>query len=41
MSGWQKSAYVSSDELSDGLSREYNFRTLTAEPITLAEVHAQ
>ncbi|KAF2678345.1 hypothetical protein K458DRAFT_395155 [Lentithecium fluviatile CBS 122367] len=36
MSGWQKSAYISSDELSDSLSRECNFRILTADPITLA-----
>ncbi|ORY17825.1 Metalloenzyme, LuxS/M16 peptidase-like protein [Clohesyomyces aquaticus] len=33
ISGWQKSAYISSDETSDSLSREHNFRTLTAEPL--------
>ncbi|KAF2690854.1 hypothetical protein K458DRAFT_63824 [Lentithecium fluviatile CBS 122367] len=41
MSRWQKSAYISSDELSDSLSRECNFRALTAEPITLAGVHTR
>ncbi|KAK7185457.1 hypothetical protein PSPO01_08573 [Paraphaeosphaeria sporulosa] len=36
-----KPAYISNDELSDSLSRECNFRTLTAEPITVAGVHTR